>query len=54
MSETQWLHTLHISLNQGKSDGLQFGLQRLDFKFRMFQFLKPDVLVTKTKCSSFY
>jgi hypothetical protein len=21
MSEIQWLHTLHISLNQGKSDG---------------------------------
>jgi hypothetical protein len=31
MSETQWPHTLHISLNQGKSDGPVWAdeLQRL-------------------------
>jgi hypothetical protein len=54
MSETQWSHTLHISLNQGKSDdlvsqtepsGLVSFLQQLVLKFRMFQFPKPDVLV---------
>jgi hypothetical protein len=47
MSETQWPHTLHISLNQEKLDGpvLADELQRLVFKYRMFQFPKPDVPV---------
>jgi hypothetical protein len=38
MSETQWLHTLHISLNQQKSDGPVWAdeLQRLVFKYQMF------------------
>jgi hypothetical protein len=47
-------YTLYISLNQGKSkcpisqirgSGLGRFLQRLVFKFRMFQFLKPSVLI---------
>jgi hypothetical protein len=47
MSETQWPHTLHISLNQGKLDGPVWAeeIQWLVFKCRMFQFPKPDVSV---------
>jgi hypothetical protein len=47
MSETQWPHTLHISLNQVKLDGPVWAdeLQRLVSKYRMFQFLKLDVTV---------
>jgi hypothetical protein len=54
MSETQWSHTLHISLNQEKLDDpvSQTGgpiwadeLQRLVFKYQMFRFSKPDVSV---------
>jgi hypothetical protein len=47
MSETQWPHTVHISLNQEKLDGPVWAdeLQRLVFKYRMFWFLKPDVPV---------
>jgi hypothetical protein len=54
MSETQCSHTLHISLNQGKLDGpvSQIGwpgltrlFQQLVFKFRMFCFSKPDILI---------
>jgi hypothetical protein len=52
MSETQWPHTLHISLNQKKLNGLvpklkgsvwADELQQLVFKYRMFRFPKPDV-----------
>jgi hypothetical protein len=45
VSETQWPHTLRISLNQEKSDGPVWAneLQRLVFKYRMLRFLKPDV-----------
>jgi hypothetical protein len=52
MSETQWSHTLHISLNQKnwmvrfpKSEGPVWTdeLKRLVFKYRMFQFPKLDV-----------
>jgi hypothetical protein len=41
MSEIQWPHTLHISLNQEKPDGSIWAdeLQRLVLKYRMFQFL---------------
>jgi hypothetical protein len=41
MSETQWSHTLHISLNQEKPDGPIWAdeLQWLVSKYRMFQFL---------------
>jgi hypothetical protein len=47
ISETQWPHTLHISLNQEKLDGPVWAdeLQRLVLKYQMFRFLKPDVLV---------
>ena len=47
MSETQWQHTLHISLNQEKLDGLVWAdeLQWLVFKYWMFCFLKLDVPV---------
>jgi hypothetical protein len=54
MSETQWPHTLHISLNQEKPDGLVSKLegpvwvdelQLLVFKYRTFRFPKTDVLV---------
>jgi hypothetical protein len=47
MSETQWPHTLHISLNQGKPDGPVWAdeLQRLVFKYRMFRFPKQDISV---------
>jgi hypothetical protein len=47
MSETQWLHTLHISMNQEKPDGLVWAdeLQRLVLKYQMFWFPKPDVPV---------
>jgi hypothetical protein len=47
MSETQWSHTLHISPNQAKPDGPIWAdeLQRLVFKYRMFRFSKPDVLI---------
>jgi hypothetical protein len=49
MSGTQWPHTLHISVNQEKLDGLVSvwadELQRLVFKYRMFRFPKPDVPV---------
>jgi hypothetical protein len=46
ISEAQWPHTLHISLNQEKSDGPVWAdeLQRLVFKYQMFRFSKPDVL----------
>jgi hypothetical protein len=45
MSETQWPHTLHISLNQEKPDGPVWTdeLQWRVFKYRMFQFSKPDI-----------
>jgi hypothetical protein len=52
ISETQWPHTLHISLNQEKPDGpiskpegpvWVDELQWLVFKYQMFRFLKPDV-----------
>jgi hypothetical protein len=41
MSETQWPHTLHISLKQEKPNGPVWTdeLQHLIFKYRMFQFL---------------
>jgi hypothetical protein len=47
MSETEWSHTLHISLNQEKLDGPVWAdeLKRLVFKYRMFRFLKPDVQI---------
>jgi hypothetical protein len=47
MSETQWPHTLHISLNQKKPDGPVWAdeLQWLVFKYRIFRFPKPDVPV---------
>jgi hypothetical protein len=40
MSETQWSHTLHISVNRGKMDGPVWAdeLQRLVSKYRMFWF----------------
>jgi hypothetical protein len=45
MSETQWPHTPHISLNQVKPDGPIWAdeLERLGSKYRMFRFIKPDV-----------
>jgi hypothetical protein len=47
MSETQWPHTLHNSLNQKKSDGPVWAdeVQWLVFKYRMFRFSKPNVLI---------
>jgi hypothetical protein len=47
MSETQWPHTLHISLNQKKPNGPVWAdeLQWLVFKYRIFRFPKPDVPV---------
>jgi hypothetical protein len=41
MSETQWPHTLHISLKQEKPNGPVWTdeLQHLIFKYRMFRFL---------------
>jgi hypothetical protein len=47
MSETQWPHTLHISLNQEKLDGPVWAdeLQRLVSMYRMFWIPKQDVLV---------
>jgi hypothetical protein len=54
ISETQWSHTLHISLNQEKPDSPVYQpdgpvwadeLQRLVLKYRMFRFPKPDILV---------
>jgi hypothetical protein len=45
MSKTQWPHTLHISLNQGKPDDPVWAdeLQWLVSKYWMFRFSKPDV-----------
>jgi hypothetical protein len=47
MSETQWPHILHISLNQKKPDGPVWTdeLQRLVSKYQIFRFLKLDVPV---------
>jgi hypothetical protein len=49
MSGTQWPNTLHISLNQKKLDGpvsvWADELQWLVFKYWMFRFPKPEVLV---------
>jgi hypothetical protein len=47
MRETQWPHTLHISLNQEKPDGPIWAdeLQWLVLKYRMFWFPKLDVPV---------
>jgi hypothetical protein len=46
-SKIQWPHTLHISLNQVKPDGPVWAdeLQRLVYKYRMFQFPKMDILI---------
>jgi hypothetical protein len=56
MSETQWPHTLDISLNQGKLDGpvFQTGGSYLGGWAPITSFLIPDVPVTKTRCSNFY
>jgi hypothetical protein len=56
MSETQWSHTLHILLNQGKPDGpvSQIGWSDLGRWAPMTSFLILDVPFTKTGCSSFY
>jgi hypothetical protein len=43
MSETQWPHTLHISLNLEKLDG-----------FQTASFQIPDIPISKIRCSSFY
>jgi hypothetical protein len=46
MSEMQWPHTLHISLNQEKQDSPIFSVMAI------FQIL--DVPVFKTGCFNFY
>jgi hypothetical protein len=53
MCETQWPHTLHISLNQQKQDSLVFQTGVSVFPVAtIFQIL--DVSVFKTECSNFY
>jgi hypothetical protein len=54
--ETQWPHTLHISLNQEKPDGpvSQTGGSSLGRWAPTASSQIPDVLVSKTRCSSFY
>jgi hypothetical protein len=56
MSETQWAHTLHISLNQEKPDRLvsQTGWFDLGRWAPTASFQIPDVPVFKIGCSNFY
>jgi hypothetical protein len=56
MSETQWSHTLHISLNQGKPNDpvSQIEGSGLGRWAPMASFLIPDVLIIKTEYSNFY
>jgi hypothetical protein len=56
MSETQWSHTLHISLNQEKLDDpvSQTGGADLGRWAPTASFQIPDVPVFKTGCFSFY
>jgi hypothetical protein len=56
MSETQWPHTLYISLNQGKLDSpvSQIRGSCLDSLVTTASFQKLDVLIFKTVYFSFY